>query len=199
MVVMFQIVKAIHQIYYLYIGLQMLTRMILKQSTFYEVENSTPLVGLEPTIVYIPSSINSRHASDHQSNASQIYFYILGAPKQEIVYGNVKIMNCRCLMTAILNFTISGKTVPFIAWHTAEMNSSQKMHIETTNEVLFLKNAYRSLPRAIFQFLVLTNWGSLSTSEIWKVAHCFGALNCDRCTEICDISHIYRKVIWLHS
>ena len=59
-------------------------------------------------------------------------------------------MNCRCLMTAILNFTISGKMVPFTAWHTAEMDSAQKMHIETTNEELFLKNAYRSLSRAIF-------------------------------------------------
>ena len=40
---------------------------------------------------YIPNSIDSRHVSDHQSNASQIYFYISGAPKQEIVYENDKI------------------------------------------------------------------------------------------------------------
>ena len=45
----------------------------------------------------------------------------------------------------------------FTAWHTAEMDSAQNFHIETTNEVLFLKNAYRSLSRAIFQFFVLTN------------------------------------------
>ena len=31
--------------------------------------------------------------------------------------------------------------------------STKNFHIETTNEVLFLKNAYRSLSRAIFQFL----------------------------------------------
>ena len=59
-------------------------------------------------------------------------------------------------MAAILNFTICGKTVLFTAWHTAEMDSAQKIHIETTNEVLFLKNAYRSLSSAIFQILVLT-------------------------------------------
>ena len=60
-------------------------------------------------------------------------------------------------MTAILNFTIYGKTVPLTAWHTAEMDSAQKIHIETINELLFLKNAYRSLIRGIFQFFVLTN------------------------------------------
>ena len=61
-------------------------------------------------------------------------------------------------MTAILNFTICGKTVPFTAWHTAEMDSAQNFHIETTYEVLFLKNAYGSLSRAIFRFFVLTKW-----------------------------------------
>ena len=60
-------------------------------------------------------------------------------------------------MAAILNFTICGKMVLFTAWHTAEMDSAQKMYIETTNEILFLKNAYRSLSRAIFQILVLTS------------------------------------------
>ena len=59
-------------------------------------------------------------------------------------------------MAAILNFTICGKTVSFTAWHTAEMDSAQNFHIETTNEVLFLKNAYRSLSRAIFKIFVLT-------------------------------------------
>ena len=42
--------------------------------------------------------------------------------------------------------------MPLTAWHTAEMDSAQKMHIETINGVLFLKNAYMSLSRAIFQF-----------------------------------------------
>ena len=46
--------------------------------------------------------------------------------------------------------------VSFTAWHTAEMDSAQDFYIETTNEVLSLKNAYRSLSRAIFQFFVLT-------------------------------------------
>ena len=116
-----------------------------------------PWWGSNPwSLGYIPSSIDSRHASDHQSNAYQIYFYISGAPNQEVVYENDKNMNCRCLMTAILNFTIYGKTVPLTAWHTAEMDSAQKIHIEIINEVLFLKNAYRSLSGAIFPFFVLT-------------------------------------------
>ena len=57
-------------------------------------------------------------------------------------------------MAAILDFKICGKTVPFTAWYTADMDSAQKNHIETVNEVLFLKNAYRSLSRAIFQCLL---------------------------------------------
>ena len=35
--------------------------------------------------------------------------------------------------------------------------STKKIHVETTNEVLFLKNAYRSLSMAIFQIIFLTN------------------------------------------
>ena len=104
---------------------------------------------------YIPSSI-TRHVSDHQSKVSQIYFYISGSPNKEIVYGNDKNMNWICPMTAILNFAICGKTVSFTAWHTEDMDSAQNFHIETKNEVLFLKNAYRSLFRAIFHFFVLT-------------------------------------------
>ena len=46
------------------------------------------------------------------------------------------------------------KTVPFTAWHTAEMDSAQKVNIETTNEILFLKNAYRSLSRALIHFFL---------------------------------------------
>ena len=37
---------------------------------------------------YIPSFINSRYVSDHQSNTYQMYFYISGAPNQEIVHEN---------------------------------------------------------------------------------------------------------------
>ena len=67
-----------------------------------------------------------------------------------------KNMNWICPMTAIFNFTICGTTVSFTAWHTAEIDLAQNLHIETTNEVRFLKNAYRSLSRAMFQFFVLT-------------------------------------------
>ena len=71
-------------------------------------------------------------------------------------------------MTAILNFTICGKTVPFTAWHTAEMDSAQNFHIETTYEVLFLKNAYGSLSRAIFRFFVLTNHPELKCAHFYS-------------------------------
>ena len=71
-------------------------------------------------------TIDSRHVSDHQSNVSQIYFYISGAPNQEIVYENDKNSEFRCPMAAILNFTMCGKTVLFTAWHTAEIDSAQK-------------------------------------------------------------------------
>ena len=47
MVVMYQIVKAMQYIYiYVYLPVKVNERMSLKQSTFYYVENSTPLVGL---------------------------------------------------------------------------------------------------------------------------------------------------------
>ena len=108
------------------------------------------------SLYYIPSSVNSCHVLDHQSNASHIYFYISGAPAQEIVYESDKNTNWICPMTAILNFTICGTTMSLTAWHTAEMDSAQKIPIESIYEVLFLKNAYRSLSRAIFQFFVLT-------------------------------------------
>ena len=81
-----------------------------------------PWLGSNPrSLDYIPSSI-TRHVSDHQRKASQIYFYISGSPNKEIVYENDKNMNWICPMTAILNFTTCGKTVSFTAWHTAEMD-----------------------------------------------------------------------------
>ena len=110
-----------------YLPVKVNERMSLKQSTFMTWKIAHPWWGSNPrSLDYIPSSIDSRHVSDHQSNAYQIYFYISGAPNQEIVYENDKNMNCRCPMTAILNFTICGETVPFTAWHTAEMDSAQK-------------------------------------------------------------------------
>ena len=86
-----------------------------------------PWWGSNPRYIdFIPSSTDSRHVSDHQSNASQIYFYKSGGPNQEVAYENDKNINYRCLMTAILNFTNCGKAVPFTAWHTAELDSAHK-------------------------------------------------------------------------
>ena len=118
---------------------------------------------------YIPSSI-TRPVSDHQSKASQIYFYISGSSNKEIVYENdKKKMNWICPMTAILNGTICGKTVSFTAWHTPEMDSARNLYIEPTNEILFLKNTYRSLFRAIFQYFVLTIPRVPDPTSKWKM------------------------------
>ena len=104
MVVMHQITKAMQYIYVyvcIYLPVKFNEPMSLK-STLYDVEKAHTWWGLNPrSLDYIPSSINSRHVSDHQNNASQIYFYISGAPNQEIVNENDKNVNCRCLMTAI--------------------------------------------------------------------------------------------------
>ena len=74
-------------------------------------------------------------------------------------------------MTAILNFVICGKTVPLTAWHTTEMDSAQNFHTETINEVLFLKNAYRSLSRAIFQFFALTTTACQHCGQTLTIDH----------------------------
>ena len=50
-----------------------------------------PWWGSSPrSLDYISSSIISRHVSDQQSNASQIYFFISGGPNQGIIDENDK-------------------------------------------------------------------------------------------------------------
>ena len=101
---------------------------------------------------YMPSSI-TRHVSDHQSKASQIYFCISGSPNKEIVYENDKLYELNMSDDGHFEFYDLWENGAFTDGHTAEMDSAQNLYIETTNEVLFLKNTYRSLSRAIFQFL----------------------------------------------
>ena len=150
MVVMFQIVKAMQHIY-IYMPIKVQKQMSLKRSTW---KIAHPWWGSNPrSLDYISSSIYSCHVSDNQNNASWIYFYMSVAPNQKIVYENDKNMNCRCRMTAILNFTICGKRCHLQLGIRQKWIQHKKIHIETTNEVLFLKNAYRSLSRAIFYFL----------------------------------------------
>ena len=133
------------------------TQISLKQPTFYEVEKSTPLMGLEPTIsikyrVRLIVAISQIPKAMHP-----IYISIYqGLQTKKLYMKMTRNTNWKCPMAAILNFTICRKTVSLTAWHTAEMDSTEKIHIEPINEVLFLKNAYRSLFRAIFQFFVLT-------------------------------------------
>ena len=50
-----------------YLPVEVNERMSLEQSTFYDVENSTPLVGLEPTISITYRVINIRNVSAHQT------------------------------------------------------------------------------------------------------------------------------------
>ena len=60
---------------YTYIPVKVKKRMSLKQSQCYDVENSTPQWDSnQRSFDYISNSIYSRHVSDHQNNASQIYF-----------------------------------------------------------------------------------------------------------------------------
>ena len=97
------------------------------------------------------------------------YISIYQGPQTKKLYMKMaKNINCRCPMTAILNFTICRKTVHFTAWHMAEMDSALKNHIETINEVLFLKSAYRSLSRAIFQIVFLTNLYVCNSELDWQ-------------------------------
>ena len=42
---------------YAYLPVKVNEQMFLKQSTFYEVDNSTPLVGLEPTISWLHNKL----------------------------------------------------------------------------------------------------------------------------------------------
>ena len=132
--------------------------MSLKQSTFHEVENSTPMGGLEPMIfrIHTEFSIISRPVSDHQSNASQNIFLYIRGPKRRNCIRNDKIWirDVRWRPFWILRFV--GKWCHLQQKFTAEMHSAQKIHIETTNKVLFLKNAYRALSKVVFQLFALT-------------------------------------------
>ena len=97
-----------------------------------------------------------KYVSNHQSNVTAIQKYYISRLKPVSLKKIEKKNISKSPMAAILNFTIYGKTVSLTAWHTAEMDSAHKSHLETPNEVLFLKNAYGFLSRGIFQFLVLT-------------------------------------------
>ena len=143
------------------------------------MEISTSLVGLEPTISRLHTEFHySSCLRSSWQGISNISIY-QGLQTKKLYTKMPKNVNWICPMTAILNTTICGKTVSSRAWHTAEMDSAQNIHIETTNEVLFLKNAYGSLFRAIFQFFVLTiyicmsEWASYQIRTI-VVAHAPG-------------------------
>ena len=104
---------------------------------------------------YIPSS-NTCHIWDHQSKASQIYFHTSGSPNKEIVYENDKKYGLNMSDDGHFEFSDLWENGVIYSLAYGRNGFSTNFHIKTTNEVLFLKNAYRSLFRAIFQFFVLT-------------------------------------------
>ena len=129
-------------------------------------------MGLEPTISWLHIEFHySSCLRSSKQDISNIFLYIRVTKQRNCIRKWQKNMNWICRMAAILNFTICGKTVSFTAWHTAEMDSAQNFHIETTNEVLFLKNAYRSLSRAIFKIFVLTNQTHWMEGVIYLSVH----------------------------
>ena len=99
-----------------YLPVKVNTGMSLKQSTFYEMENSTPLVELDrtydrsityrvPIIVIMSQIIKAIYLK---------YISIYHRLQTKKWYTKMaKNMNWRYPMTAILNFTIYGKTVSF--------------------------------------------------------------------------------------
>ena len=130
------------------------TRISFKESTFYKVEISTSLVGLEPTIPRLHTEFHySSCLWSSKQGISNIFLYI-GVSKQR---------NCirKWQKKYELNMSDDGHFEFYDLWENGVIYSlaygrngfNTKFHIETTNEVLFLKNAYRSLSRAIFQFL----------------------------------------------
>ena len=113
-----------------------------------------PWWGSNPrSLCYIPNSINSHHVSDHQSNASQIYFYISGAPNQAIIYENDKIYELKMSNNGHFEFSIYGETVSLPPWHTAKMDSAWKIHIEQETKYFFSKMSTGLYLGLYFNFL----------------------------------------------
>ena len=95
MVSIYPVVKAMHHIYiYIYISVYLPvkgnTRISLKESTFFEVEISTPLEGLKPTISLLHTKFHySSCLRSSKQVISNIFLYIRVSNK-EIVYENDK-------------------------------------------------------------------------------------------------------------
>ena len=134
------------------------------------MEISISLVGLEPTIARLHTEFHySSCLRSSKQGISNIFLYFRVFKQRNCIRKWQKNLNWICPMTAILNGTICGKTVSFTAWHTPEMDSARNLYIEPINEILFLKNAYRSLFRAIFQYFVLTIPRVPDPTSKWKM------------------------------
>ena len=64
-------------------------------------------------------------------------------------------------------------TAPITAWHTTEVDSAQKIHIETTNEILFLKIPTGLYMGLYFNYLArVPVWDDILTPTIfWPRGH----------------------------
>ena len=65
--------------------------------------------------------------------------------------------NWRCLMTAVLNFTICGKTVSLTAWHTADMDSAQTNSVTNRRSTFPNKKCLQVFIKGYIPIFVLTN------------------------------------------
>ena len=125
-----------------------------------------PWWGSNPrSLDYIPSSINSCHVSDNRSNASHIYFYISEAPDQEILYENDKKYELKMSDDGHFEFYNLWENGVIYSLAYGRNGFSTKNSYRTNKWSTFPKNAYRSLSRAIFQFLSWL-WGNSTSCQL---------------------------------
>ena len=105
---------------------------------------------------YIPSSIDSRHVSGHQSYASQIYSYISGSPKPRNFMWKWQKYELQMSDDSHFEFNDLWENGAIYSFAYGRSGFSTKKSYRNNKWSTFPKNAYRSLSRAIFQFFVLT-------------------------------------------
>ena len=141
---------------YIYMPVKGNTRISLKQSTFYEVEISTSLVGLEPMISRLHTKFHySSCLRSSKQGISNIFLYIKVCKQRNCIRKLQKmwIEYVRWRPFWILRFVGKRCHLQLGIW---QKWIQHKIAYKSNKWSIFLKNAYRSLSRAIFQFFVLT-------------------------------------------
>ena len=119
-------------------------------------DDAQPWWGLNPrSLDFIPSSTNSCHVSDHQSNASHTYFYISWAPdKKKCTWKITKKYELKMSDDGHLEFydLLENGVTYSLAY--GRIGFSMKNSYGTNKWSTFPQNAYRSLSRAIFWFFL---------------------------------------------